>query len=100
MTDPSTHYTLGRLDVLVERAPTGDDWLVIVTREASPRFKSATAVAHCSSREMAQELAHLIIGVEVTRDGHAIWPDGRTGNLEVSGACRSCEQPPQGARHE
>ncbi len=83
MTDPSVHYTLGRLDVLVERRTSDGDWLVIVTRKASPRFVSATAVAHCSCRVMAQELAHLIIGIEVTRGdihekaGHAIWPDGR-----------------------
>lgn len=84
MTDPSIHYTLGRLDVLVEREA-GVGWLVIVNREASPRFTSALAIARCTSRKMAQELAHLVIGIETTRGGMeeragmAIWPDGRTG---------------------
>lgn len=97
MTDPSIHYTLGRLDVLVEREA-GVGWLVIVNREASPRFTSALAIARCTSRKMAQELAHLVIGIETTRGGMeeragmAIWPDGRTGNRDASGDCRSCER--------
>lgn len=109
MIDPSVHYILGRLDVLVEPCgrPGGDgnDWLVIVNREASARFASASAIAYCSSRVMAQELAHLLIGIEVTRGGPeerkgtAIWPDGRTGSAPGERE-RERESEPRNVRSE
>ena len=92
MVEPSTTYEIGRMSVLVEHARRAAltcencgrlsienaEWLVCTSRRQNERFIGASAVAWCSTRESAQALARMLAGVEVTRDGAAIWPDGRT----------------------
>lgn len=53
-------------------------WLVCANRRQNAQFIGESAVAWCSSRENAQALARMLAGVEFTREGAAIWPDGRT----------------------
>ena len=81
MVEPSTTYEIGRMSVVVElvRLRRGESmWLVCANRRASARFINTGAVARCSNRENAQALARMLAGVEFTRDGAAIWLDGRT----------------------
>jgi len=62
-----------------ERAERGErGWLVCVNRRQSERFVGTSAVAWCNTPEQAQALAQMLAGVEHTREGKVIWPDGRT----------------------
>ena len=80
MVEPSTTYEIGRMSVLVAPVCRNGEsmWLVCANRRTSERFVGTSAVAWCVTRESAQALARMLAGVEFTRDGAAIWPDGRT----------------------
>lgn len=80
MADPETNYEIGRMSVLVERCDKFGQalWLVCANRRQSERFRGTSAVAWCNTREHAQDLARMLAGVEITREGVAIWPDRRT----------------------
>ena len=87
MVDPSTTYKIGRMSAVVEHAwRKGESmWLVCVNRRQSERFVGTSAVAWCDTNEAAQALARMLAGVEITREGAAIWPDGRTEPADMSG---------------
>ena len=80
MVDPSTYYETARMAVVVELAEKHGNgmWLVCAQRRQSAQFVSLSTVAWCDTVESAQALARMLVGVEITRDGAAIWPDGRT----------------------
>ncbi len=77
-------YDYGRIAVVVgesalREAKGGGQFFVAVTRRCTREFMGAHAVAWCDTLETAQHMARMLVGVELTRDFAAVWPDGRTG---------------------
>lgn len=85
MVDLSVRYECGRVRVLIERR--GAEWqrgitpehVVTVARAATKGLQPEVAIARCTTVEQAQALARMLVGVEMTHEGAAVWPDGRTG---------------------
>ncbi len=81
MTDPSIKYDCGRVHVLIE----SEDYLaerfrITATRDPLGVYQRETTMVHCNDGiGAAQALARMLVGVEMTEGGAAIWPDGRTG---------------------
>lgn len=84
MVDPIVDYKCGRMTVKVEAH--GTEHIVTACRARAGDFRIEAAVARCRGALQAQSFARMLVGVEMTRDGAAIWPDGRTEGAAIEPA--------------
>ncbi len=81
-------YDMGRMNIVVSdsdeacaRRPTKRAvFSMSAHRRGNAEFVGAHSLAWCDTLDNAQTLARMLIGVELTPTGAAVWPDGRTGS--------------------
>ncbi len=84
-------YELGRMSIVVSDSdiaphPKRAVYFVSAHRRGDAAFVATHSLAWCDTLDSAQALARMLIGIEITDAGAAIWPDGRTGSASGSGS--------------
>ncbi len=77
-------YDMGRMNIVVSDSdashPKRAVYFVSAHRRGDAAFVTTHSLAWCDTLDNAQALARMLVGVEITAAGAAIWPDGRTGS--------------------
>ncbi len=74
-------YDMGRMNIVVSDSEEAHAkrFSMSAHRRGNAEFVGAHSLAWCDTLDNAQTLARMLIGVEMTSTGAAVWPDGRTG---------------------